>query len=241
MDVLQQYYFINLHTIIFENLSNPLNRIRSFQRCHMLPQKDLTDQAKEYIREKNIYQLLSWLYDDRIPINMWCIDCKNCQYCICCYNCTDCIGISFSIRSRSCFYSMQLKDCESCMYCENYSDEVGVKIRNSSYETMLVTNPNLIRKWRQAYRRACNDTCKPQFKPFNNKYSDECSICFDDNKLNLVCLSCDHVLCKQCAEKVLTLNSKCPICRKEIRRNSLNSALNMDVLCSRLGSMRLSL
>lgn len=263
MNKIQEYYYLNLYTIIFGEVKNPISRIKSFQQYKMLPNKQLTKEAREYIHQKDIYQFMNWLYDNDIPENMWCINCKNCKYCIFCCDCNDCMGISFSKTSANCSFSVQLFSCYECMFCKNCKDSEYLELNNNdiiycvglnktdkeiylnnSINMMLVDNKNLIQKWKKAYQSSHYIKKEiPVLNSFNDKYNNECSICYDNNKDNLVCFQCNHVVCKQCAESVYNLNKQCPICRKEIEskiENIYSDSINKRCLYNILCTMKLS-
>jgi hypothetical protein len=80
-------------------------------------------------------------------------------------------------------------------------------------------------------------------KVFNNiteedRLMDRCSICYDN--INIPCkLKCNHTYCLKCITMNMNYNSRCPICRTDIRYSDMSIQLNNkeSSLLSRLDSL----
>ena len=45
----------------------------------------------------------------------------------------------------------------------------------------------------------------------------ECSICFEEDKLNIILEPCGHnCVCLQCAKEIINKNMECPVCRTQV-------------------------
>lgn len=225
--LVEESYFKNLYTIIFNSFDRLLDgvnyvpRVKYFQEHGILPDKELTDEALTFIKEYDIRGFLHWLYDGKIPVNMWCVNCEFSKYCIFCVNCTECIGLSFSMYCRGCMFSVQ--ECCSNSYVYDYTNMIVSRFK--TYEKNLYDNSSLdgnvmIDQWMHMFIKTTGfDVVTDDYImiPFVNKYDDTtCQICctdFADDTNNLVCFPCFHAYCKRCVQELVKNNyDKCPIC-----------------------------
>lgn len=52
----------------------------------------------------------------------------------------------------------------------------------------------------------------------NENYNHICPICFNECKSPVKSISCNHIFCFDCLRTWLGINSKCPMCRRFVKK-----------------------